>query len=154
MDPRAWWTVILTALAGPVGSIGLGIGLARWAEAQVGGMAVLAGGVVGIWLGAPIAALVVFALCLMTVARPLPLRRWIALLAMLAAVVVEAIAALVGLRLVGGMATPEIGLVVVAIVALGMLGGGAYLALRVAARESGREAPGGSHRGGESHPSD
>ena len=56
MDPRAWWTVILTALAGPVGSIGLGVGLARWAEATTGGMAVLAGGVVGLWLGAPLAA--------------------------------------------------------------------------------------------------
>lgn len=133
---RAWWTVILTALAGPVGSIGLGIGLARWAEATTGGMAVLAGGVAGMWLGAPLAAFIVFAICLATVARPLPLRRWRALLVMLAAVIVEAIAMLIGLRLTGGMATPEIGLVLVAIVAMGVLGGGAALALRTAMRAS------------------
>lgn len=133
MGAREWWTVILTALAGPVGSIGLGVGLARWAEATTGGMAVLAGGVVGLWLGAPLAALVVFAVCLFTVARSLPLRRWIALLVMLAAVIVEAIVVLLGLRLTGGMATPEIGLVLVAIVAMGVLGGGARLALRAAA---------------------
>ena len=118
MDAREWWTVILTALAGPFGSIGLGIGLARWADATTGGMAALAGGVVGLWLGAPLAALIVFAICLFTVARPLPLRRWIALLVMLAAVIVEAIVVLFGLRLTGGMATPEFGLIVVAIVAV------------------------------------
>ena len=94
MDAREWWTVIFTALAGPFGSIGLGIGLARWADATTGGMAALAGGVVGLWLGAPLAALMVFAICLFTVARPLPLRRWIALLVMLAAVIVEAIVVL------------------------------------------------------------
>ena len=131
---REWWTVILTALAGPFGSIGLGIGLARWADATTGGMAALAGGVVGLWLGAPLAALIVFAICLFTVARPLPLRRWIALLVMLAAVIVEAIVVLFGLRLTGGMATPEFGLIVVAIVAMGVLGGGASLALRSARR--------------------
>ena len=134
VSAREWWTVILTALAGPFGSIGLGIGLARWADATTGGMAALAGGVVGLWLGAPLAAFVVFAICLFTVGRSLPLRRWIALLVMLAAVIVEAIVVLFGLRLTGGMATPEIGLIVVAIVAMGVLGGGASLALRSARR--------------------
>lgn len=134
MGAREWWTVVLSALAGPAGSIGLGIGLARLADATTGGMAALAGGVVGLWLGAPLAALIAFAICLVTVARPLPLRRWLALLVMLAAVIVEAIAMLIGLRLAGGMATPEIGLVVIAIVAMGVLGGGAAVALRAAVR--------------------
>lgn len=134
MGAREWWTVVLSALAGPAGSIGLGIGLSRLADATTGGMAALAGGVVGLWLGAPLAALIVFAICLVTVARPLPLRRWLALLVMLAAVIVEAIAMLIGLRLAGGMATPEIGLVVIAIVAMGVLGGGAAVALRAAVR--------------------
>ena len=142
---REWWTVILTALAGPVGSISLGIGLARWAEATTGGMAVLAGGVTGLWLGAPLAALIVFAICLATVARPLLLRRWIALLVMLATVIAEAIVVLFGLRICGGMATPEIGLIVVAIVAVGVLGGGASLALR-SARRAGTVAGGDSAR--------
>lgn len=131
---REWWTVILTALAGPVGSIGLGLGLARWVEATTGGMAVLAGAVVGLWLGAPLAAFVVFAVCLFTVARSLHVRRWVALLVMLAAVVVEALVMLFGLRLTGGMATPEWGLIVIAIVAMGILGGGASVALHSARR--------------------
>lgn len=134
MGTRGWWTVILTALAGPVGSVGLGFVLARWAEATTGGMAVLAGGVVGLWLGAPLAAFIVFAICLVTVARPLHLRRGIALLVMLATVIVEAIVALLGLSLTGRLGTAEIGLVVIAIVAIGVLGGGAALAQRTARR--------------------
>lgn len=134
VEPRGWWTVIITALAGPVGSIGLGLGLARWADATTGGMASLAGGVVGLWLGAPLAAFLVFVICMLTLMREQPLRRWIAVLVMLAAVLAEAIIVLIGLRLTVGMPTPEIGLVVVAIIAVGVLGGGAYLALTVAAR--------------------
>lgn len=126
--------MILTALAGPVGSIGLGLGLARWADATTGGMASLAGGVVGLWLGAPLAAFLVFVICMLTLMREQPLRRWIAVLVMLAAVLAEAIIVLIGLRVTVGMPTPEIGLVVVAIIAVGVLGGGAYLALTVAAR--------------------
>ncbi len=134
MEPRGWWTVILTALAGPAGSIGLGLGLARWADATTGGMASLAGGVVGLWLGAPLAAFLVFVTCLLTLMREQPLRRWIAVLVMLAAVITEAMIVLVGLRVTVGMPTPEIGLVVVAIIAVGALGGGGYLALTIAAR--------------------
>lgn len=134
MGTRGWWTVILTALAGPVGSVGLGFVLARWVEATTGGMAVLAGGVVGLWLGAPLAALIVFAVCLVTVARPLRLRRGIALIVMLATVIVEAIVALLGLSLTGRLGSAEIGLVVITLVAIVMLGGGAAVALRTARR--------------------
>ncbi len=140
MDAREWWTVILTALAGPVGSIGLGLGLARWAEATTGGMAVLAGGVVGLWLGAPLMALIVFALCLLAMLRHAPLRRGIALLIMFAAVTVEALLMLIGLRLVGGSSSPEVGLVIVSILALGVLGAGAYVALRLSHRRIPTEA--------------
>lgn len=135
VEPRGWWTVMITALAGPVGSIGLGLGLARWADATTGGMASLAGGVVGLWLGAPLAAFLVFVTCLLTLMREQPLRRWIAVLVMLAAVLVEAIIVLIGLRVTVGMPTPEIGLVVVAIIAVGAMSGGAYLALTAAARQ-------------------
>ena len=136
MSSRSWWTVVLSAIAGPVGSIGLGVGLARLADATTGGMASLAGGVVGLWLGAPLLVFIVFAVCLVTVARPLPLRRWLALLIMLAAVIVEAFIVLIGLRIAGSMATPEIGLVVVAFVAIGVLGAGAHVALSIAQRRS------------------
>ena len=141
MPSRAWWTVIITALTGPLGSIGLGIGLALLADATTGGMASLAGGVVGLWLGAPLAALIAFAICLVTVARPLPLRRWIALLVMLAAVVIESIVVLVGLSVTARLATPDVGLVLVAIAAVGLLGGGAYAALRMSLRPGGTAKP-------------
>ena len=136
MPSRAWWTVVITALAGPLGSIGLGVGLARLADATTGGMASLAGGVVGLWLGAPLAALIVFAICLVTVARPLPLRRGVSLRVMLAAVVIESIVVLVALSVTARLATPDVGLVLVAIVAVGLLGGGAYAALRMSVRAS------------------
>ena len=134
VNARKWWTVILTALAAPVGSLGLGLGLARGAEATPGGMATLAGAVVGLWLGAPLAALIAFAVCLLTVMRHAPLRRWLALLVMLAAVMAEAVVVLIGLRFVGGSPSPEIGLVVVAVLSMGLLGGGAYVALTVSRR--------------------
>jgi hypothetical protein len=134
MAAREWWTVILTALAGPVGSVLAGFGLARWAEATTGGMAELAAGVAGLWLGAPLLAVIVFAICLVTLMRPLPVRRGIALIVMVAAAIVEAIAVLIGLRVVGGSATPEIGLVIVAFCAIGILGAGAVLAIRASRR--------------------
>jgi len=126
--------VVITALVAPIGSFAVGVGLARWAEATTGGMAVLAAGVVGLWLGAPLFALLAFGACLITVLRGSPIRRWRALAVMLAAAVLESIVALVGLRLVGGSATPEFGLVVLAIVAIGVLGGGAMLAMSLSRR--------------------
>lgn len=134
MSVREWWTVILTALAAPVGSIAIGLGLGRWAEATTGGMAVLGLLVVGIWLGGPLLATIVFAICLVTLLRPSPIRRWIALLLMLAAVIVEAMIVLIGLRLVAGSASPEIGLAIVAVVAIGLLGAGAVIAISASRR--------------------
>ena len=134
VDARGWWTVVLTALAGPAGSIGIGLGLARWAEATTGGMAVLAAGVVGLWLGAPVVAFIVFVVCLLTLMRRAALRRWVAILIMLAVAFAESIVVLVGLRFVGGSANPEAGLVVVAIIVMGVLGAGAYAALAASRR--------------------
>jgi hypothetical protein len=140
MEARQWWTVILTALAGPVGSIALGLGLGRWAEATTGGMAVLGGVVLGLWLGAPLLSFLVFVTCLITLLRHDPVRRGIASLVMLAAVMAEGFVMLLGLRLVGGSARPEVGLVVFSVLALGLLGAGAYVALRLSRRTIGPEA--------------
>ena len=134
MAPSGWWTVLLTALAGPLGSFGLALGLGRWAEATTGGMAVLAGTVAGLVFGAPLAALVVFGICLVTLLRGVPLRRWIALLIMVATACVQWIVMVIGLRMVGGMAEPQVGLVVTAMAITVVLGLGAYLALRAARR--------------------
>jgi hypothetical protein len=129
-----WTTVALTALAGPLGSFALGFGLARWADATTGGMAGLAGGVAGLLFGAPLLAFSAFAICLVTVMRGAALRRWIALLVMLAAVMAELFAIVIGFRVTAGMASPEVGLVGVLIVAVAILGGGAYAGLALARR--------------------
>lgn len=126
--------MILTALAGPVGSVLAGVGLARSAEASSGGMAGLAAGVIGLWLGAPLFALIVFAVCLVTVMRGAPLRRWVAALLMLAAVIVEAVVALIGLGVAARSGTADVGLVIVAFCAIGILGLGASIALRASRR--------------------
>ena len=132
--PSGWWTVALTGVAGPLGSFGLALGLGRWAEATTGGMAVLAGTVAGLLFGAPLTALIVFGICLVTLLRGVLLRRWIALLIMLATACVQWIGMVIGLRLVGGMSEPQVGLVVAAMAITVVLGLGAYLALRTAQR--------------------
>lgn len=134
MDGRGWWTVVLTALAGPLGSFGAGLGLARWAEMTTGGMAVLAGAIVGLVIGAPLAAFIVFVVCLFTLMRAVPLRRWIASLIMLGAVIVEGVVMIVGLRVVGGMANPQLGLISTALAVTVVLGSGAYVALMASRR--------------------
>jgi hypothetical protein len=134
MDPRGWWTVVLTALAGPLGSFGLGLGLARVAEVTAGGMAVLAWAIVGLWLGAPLAALIVFGICLVTLLRGAPLRRWAAMLVMIATAIAEAVVMIIGLRLTGGMAQPQLGIAGIAVAIVVVLGAGAYVALTVARR--------------------
>ena len=141
MGWRGWLTVILTALAGPAGSAGLAVGLARWAEATTGGMASLAAAVAGLSLGAPLLALVVFGVCLFTLMGDAPIRRGIALLLMLVTVTIEVVVGLMGLAFVAGSANPELGLVVVGIVVLGVLGAGAYAALRLSYRRIPAVAP-------------
>jgi hypothetical protein len=129
VDGRGWWTVILTALAGPLGGFGLGLALARVAEATTGGMAVLAWAVVGLMFGVPLAALVVFGICLVTLMRGVAMRRWLALLVMLATVVAGFVVTLIGLRMVGGMSQPQLGLIGTGVAVTVVLGLGAAVAL-------------------------
>jgi len=134
VDGRGWWTVTLTAFAGPLGGFGLGLGLARIAEATTGGMAVLAWAVVGLMFGVPLAALVVFGVCLVTLLREVAMRRWRALLIMLATVVAGFVLTLIGLRMVGGMSQPELGLIGTGVAVIGLLGLGAAIALMASRR--------------------
>lgn len=128
-----WATVLLTALVAPVGSVGVGAGLARWADATTGGMAGLAAGVGGLIIGGPLLAFTIYTVCLVTLLRPVPLRRWIALLVMLATIIVEPIAFIIGLRIVGDQ---QVGLLGVALVMLVLLGAGAYAGVLAARRDA------------------
>ena len=134
MTGRGWWTVVLTALAAPLGSFGLALGLARSAEMSTGGMAVLAGAIAGLVFGAPLTAIIVYGICLVTLMRGAPLRRWISLLIMLATAVAALVVIIVGLRIVGGMAYPQAGLVGTGVVVAIIVGAGAYAGLMAARR--------------------
>ena len=134
MDGRGWWTVVLTALASPLGSFGIGLALARGAESTTGGMAVLAWAVVGLLIGGPLASLTVFGVCLVTLMRGLPLRRSVAMLLMAVTVTVGFFATIIGLRLVVGMEQPQVGLVVTVLATALIVGVGAFVALMLSRR--------------------
>lgn len=125
-----WWTVGLTALAAPMGSVVAALALGQVVAPSSGGMEDLAAFVVGLWLGAPLVALLVFAVCVFTLLRDVPMRRWFALGVMLGFVVLEALVMLVGLRFVGSGAAEEVGLVVVGVLCTLVIGVGAFIAIR------------------------
>ena len=129
MDARTGWTIALTALSGPVGAVATGAALARIADATQGGMAGLAAGVGGLFIGGPIFALAVFTICVLALARPR--RRGVSITCMLGACVVDGVAVLLGLAAVARTEASEAGLIAVALVSMGVLGVGAWLALKV-----------------------
>lgn len=129
MEPRGWVTVGLTALAGPIGSFVGALAFARIADAVTGGMAGLAGGVSGLILGGPLLAFVVFAACLLTILRPLELRRGITLGVFTAAVFLDGIIVVGGLRAISGTSFAEIGLIGLAMMSMALLGAGAHVAI-------------------------
>jgi hypothetical protein len=126
-----WPTVVLTALAGPIGSLVFGLILARIADTAAGGMAVLAAVVIGLWLGPPLLGLAVFTVCLFTIARSHQLRRGIALVVMTGAVIIQAVLALGVLRLIGDISAPGLAAAGFALFTLAALSIGAYVALTV-----------------------
>lgn len=134
MGWREVLTAVLTALAVPLGSVLFGFGLSRLGDATTGGMAGLAGGVVGLWLGGPFLALVVFGICLVTLLRSAPVRHWLALAIMVAFSFAEVIIVLLGLGFAGRGSAADLALVVTAVVAIGLVGAGAYIALLVSRR--------------------
>lgn len=95
-----------------------------------GGMEDLAAVVVGLWLGAPLVALGVFAGCVFTLLKGLPLRRWLALSLMAVVAVLEALLMMAGLRVADASGWPRAGLVVVAVIPTLVLGFGSYAAIR------------------------
>ena len=128
MNARAAWTIALTALSGPLGAVAAGATLARIADATQGGMAGLAAGVGGLFIGGPIVALVVFTICVFALAKPH--RRGLSIACMLAACIVDGLVVLVGLAVVARTEASEVGLISVAVVSMTVLGVGAWLALK------------------------
>lgn len=129
MDPRGWWTVGLTAVSGPIGAIAGATILGRVVDAAGGGMAGLAAAVGGLVLGGPIAAIVVFGVCLLTILRPLELQRAIAFAIMVAAALFNGLLVIAGLRLVSGSSFADPGILAVGMFSVAILAGGAHIAI-------------------------
>jgi hypothetical protein len=124
MEPRGWWTVGLTALAGPLGAVGAAALLYA-----IGGLAV---GVGGLILGGPLVAVAVFGVCLLTLLRDWGLKQRLAISLMVAAALLDAIIVVLALRAIGGSSFADAGLYGVAIMSMGVLGAGAHVAITTA----------------------
>ena len=130
MEPRGWWTVGLTALAGPVGAVGGAALLYALGGANLG----LAAGVGGLILGGPLLAVAVFGLCLVTLLQDWGLRGRLAMSLMVAAALLDAIIVVLALRAIGGSSFADAGLYGVAIMSMAVLGAGAHVAITTADR--------------------
>ena len=127
MEPRGWWTVGLTALAGPVGAVS-----GAFLLYTVGGSFGLAAGVGGLILGGPFLAVVVFGICLLTLLKDWGLKGRLALALMVAAALLDAIIVVLALRAIGGSSFADAALFGVGIMSMAVLGAGAHVAITTA----------------------
>jgi hypothetical protein len=129
MEPRGWWTVALTALAGPVGAVA-----GAFLFYTVGGSFGLAAGVGGLILGGPLLAVAVFAICLVTLLKDWGLKGRLAISLMVAAALLDAIIIVLGLRAIGGSSFADAALYGLALMSMAVLGAGAHVAISSADR--------------------
>jgi len=130
MEPRGWWTVGLTALAGPLGALG-GAALLY----VIGGSSFgLAAGVGGLILGGPLAAVAVFAVCLFTLLKDWDLRQRVAMPLIVAAALLDAIIVVLALRAIAGSSFADTALYGVGLMSMAVLGAGAHVAITTADR--------------------
>lgn len=130
VEPRGWWTVGLTALAGPLGAVA-----GAFVFYTIGGEGLgLAAGVGGLILGGPLAAVAVFGICLLTLLRDWGLKGRIAMSLMVAAALLDAIIIVLALRAIGGSSFADTALYGVGIMSMAVLGAGAHVAITTADR--------------------
>jgi len=128
MEPRGWWTIALTAIAGPLGAIA-----GAFLLYAVGGDSLgLAAGVGGLILGGPLAAVAVFGVCLLTLLKDWALRSRVAMSLMVAAALLDAIIIVLALRAIGGSSFADFALYGVGIMSAAVLGAGAHVAITTA----------------------
>ena len=128
MEPRGWWTVALTALAGPLGAIAGAFLLYTIGGDSLG----VAAGVGGLILGGPLVAVAVFGICLVTLLKDWALRTRIAMSLMVAAALLDAIIIVLALRAIGGSSFADAALYGVGIMSAAVLGAGAHVAISTA----------------------
>lgn len=128
MEPRGWWTIGLTAIAGPLGAVAGAFILYTVGGDNLG----LAAGVGGLILGGPLSAVAVFAICLFTLLKDWALRNRIAMSLMVAAALLDAIIIVLALRAIGGSSFADFALYGVGIMSAAVLGAGAHVAITTA----------------------
>ena len=128
MEPRGWWTVVLTAIAGPLGAVAGAFLLYTIGGDSLG----VAAGVGGLILGGPLAAIAVFGICLVTLLKDWALRTRIAMSLMVAAALLDAIIIVLALRAIGGSSFADAALYGVGIMSAAVLGAGAHVAITTA----------------------
>lgn len=128
MEPRGWWTVGLTAIAGPLGAVAGAFLLYTIGGDSLG----VAAGVGGLILGGPLAAIAVFGICLVTLLKDWALRTRIAMSLMVAAALLDAIIIVLALRAIGGSSFADAALYGVGIMSAAVLGAGAHVAITTA----------------------
>lgn len=128
MESPGWWTVGLTALAGPVGAVAGAFVFYTLGGANMG----LAAGVGGLILGGPLLAVVVFGVCLLTLLKDWGLKGRLALSLMVAAALLDAIIVVLALRAIGGSSFADAALFGVGIMSMAVLGAGAHVAITTA----------------------
>ena len=127
MEPRGWWTVGLTALAGPVGAVA-----GAFVLYTVGGSFGLAAGVGGLILGGPLLAVIVFGICLLTLLKDWGLKGRLAISLMIAAALLDAVIIVLGLRAIGGSSFADAALFGLGLMSMAVLGAGAHVAITTA----------------------
>jgi hypothetical protein len=130
MEPRGWWTVALTAIAGPLGAVAGAFLLYAIGGDNLG----LAAGVGGLILGGPLAGVAVFGTCLVTLLKDWDLRTRIAMSLIVAAALLDAIIIVLALRAIGGSSFADAALYGVGIMSAAVLGAGAHVAISTADR--------------------
>ena len=129
MEPRGWWTVGLTALAGPVGAVA-----GAFVLYALGGGFGLAAGVGGLILGGPLLAVVVFGVCLLTLLKDWALKGRVAMSLMVAAALLDAIIIVLALRAIGGSSFADVALFGIGLMSMAVLGAGAHVSITTSDR--------------------
>ena len=128
MEPRGWWTVGLTAIAGPLGAVA-----GAFIFYTIGGDGLgLAAGVGGLILGGPLAAVAVFGICLVTLLKDWGLKGRLAMSLMVAAALLDAIIIVLALRAIGGSSFADLAFYGVGLMSMAVLGAGAHVAITTA----------------------
>jgi len=132
MNMRGLITVILTGIAGPIGSVLAAVGFGQWAIAEQAGMASLAAVVFGLLAGQSVLAFLVFVVCLVTLLRRRVERPWASVGVMVGVTIVSFLVSMVALAAIARTGDiNSIGTVVAALVLIGVLAVGAWTALLV-----------------------